>query len=124
MTSDTPSFGLNGTSHAGSLVSAEAVWEGRITTSGDLRVEGTIHGEIEADGSLAVAAQAHIDGTIVARRIVLAGEIRGEVRCEERLELLTGSNLGGDVETGTLVVHEGAYIEANRFKMLRSEAPS
>jgi cytoskeletal protein CcmA (bactofilin family) len=123
MTSEGPGSRLNLPAVSESFVSAEAVWEGKIITGGDVRVEGTVHGEVETNGALTVAPRAHIDGTIKARRIVLAGEIKGQVVCDERLELLTGSSIGGDVETGTLVVHEGAYIEANRFKMSKSELP-
>lgn len=108
----------------GNLVSAEALWEGTIETRGDVRVEGTVHGEVRTAGSLTVAVGAHVDGSIRARKIVLAGDMKGQVLCDERLELLTGSSLGGDIETGTLVVHEGAYIEADRFKMLKSELPA
>lgn len=107
-----------------SLVSGEAVWEGTIKSRGDLRVEGIVRGELQTTGSLTVAPRAHVDGIVRAKKIVLAGQMAGEVLCDERLELLTGSSLGGDIETGTLVVHEGAYIEANRFKMSKSELPS
>ena len=60
-----------------SVLSPEAVWEGRITTSGDLRIEGTMHGDVRANASLTVAAQAHLDGTVSAQKIVLAGSWRG-----------------------------------------------
>jgi cytoskeletal protein CcmA (bactofilin family) len=123
MTNELAQFKPERASGSECFVSAEAVWEGRISTTGDLRIEGTVHGEVETQGSLSVATRAQIDGSVTARRIVLGGEMSGKIRCDERLELLTGSSLGGDIETGTLVVHEGAYIEANRFKMLRSELP-
>jgi len=106
-----------------SLVASQALWEGKISTSADIRVEGTVHGDLQTTGSIMVAPDARVDGTIQAKSIVLAGQMVGQVLCVERLELLTGSSLGGDIETGTLVVHEGAYIEANRFKMLKSELP-
>src|SRR5690242_21633643 len=100
MTSEDSVPRLNGSRASESFVCAEALWEGAIVTEGDVRVEGTIHGQVRTDGSLTVAAGAHINGEISARKIVLAGDMQGQVLCDERLELLTGSSLGGDIETG------------------------
>lgn len=100
----------------GSLIAAEAVWEGKLTSNGNVRVEGTIHGEVHSAGTLYVTANARIDGTIQARNIILAGEIEGQVSCDERLEILPGGSARGEVQTATLVVHEGAFIDS-RFQM-------
>ena len=107
----------------GSLVAADAVWEGKLVTNGNLRVEGTVHGEVQTTGTLFVAAHAHIDGTIQARSILLAGEIEGQIHCNDRLEILPGGTARGEIQTGTLVVHEGAFIDS-RFQMRQPEAPA
>jgi cytoskeletal protein CcmA (bactofilin family) len=100
----------------GSFVAAEAVWEGKLVTNGNLRVEGTMHGEIETPASVVVAANAHLDGSIRAGSIVVAGEVEGKVECIDRLEVLPGGSARGEIETRTLVVHEGAFIDS-RFQM-------
>ena len=48
-------------------------------------------------------------------------EIKGDVNCGERLEILPGGAARGDVNTGALVVHEGAFIDS-RFQMRRETA--
>jgi cytoskeletal protein CcmA (bactofilin family) len=101
------------------FVSAEAVWEGKLSTAGDLRVDGTLNGEVEIDGTLFVSANARIDGVVHARSLVLAGEVEGQVRCSERLEILSGGRAKGEIETASLVVHEGAFIDS-RFQMKRA----
>ena len=57
-----------------------------------------------------------------AQNVTLAGEIRGNVHCDGRLEILPGGAAHGDVDTGALVVHEGAFIES-RFQMRSEPAP-
>lgn len=114
---------LGGPAVQGSLVAAEAVWEGKLITNGNVRVEGTVRGEVQTAGMLFVAANARIDGTIQARSILLAGEIEGQIHCGERLEVLPGGSARGEVETATLVVHEGAFIDS-RFQMRQQEATS
>ncbi|MGI8552273.1 MAG: bactofilin family protein, partial [Dehalococcoidia bacterium] len=114
---------LGPASMQGSLVAADAVWEGKLATNGNLRVEGTVHGEVQTGATLFVATNAHIDGTIQARSILLAGEIEGQIRVGERLEILPGGSARGEIETGTLVVHEGAFIDS-RFQMRQPETPA
>jgi cytoskeletal protein CcmA (bactofilin family) len=101
-----------------SLVAKEAVWDGKLSSTGDVRVEGRLQGEIQTGGTLYVAAQARVQGMVRARNVILAGEIEGQLRCEERLEILPGGSARGEIDTGTLVVHEGAFIES-KFQMRR-----
>jgi cytoskeletal protein CcmA (bactofilin family) len=101
---------------AASLVSKDAVWDGKLVCSGDVKIEGTLEGEIETSGTLFVAAEARVHGTVRARNVMLAGDIDGQLRCGERLEILPGGSARGEIDTGTLVVHEGAFIES-RFQM-------
>jgi len=109
--------------HDGCVVAAEASWEGKLSTSGDIRVDGTVRGEIETGGTLYVSASARIEGTVQARSVVLAGEVEGQVTCSERLEILAGGTARGEIETASLVVHEGAFIDS-RFQMTKAGAPS
>src|SRR5215217_7199098 len=107
-----------GQAGAASLVAKDAVWEGKLVCGGNVRVEGALKGEIETEATLFVAAEARVDGTVRARNVTLAGEIKGNLHCEERLEILPGGAARGDVNTGALVVHEGAFIDS-RFQMRR-----
>jgi cytoskeletal protein CcmA (bactofilin family) len=109
---------LNAATGAISLVAKEAVWDGKLSSTGDVRVEGRLQGEIQTGGTLYVAPQARVQGVVRARSVILAGEIEGQLRCEERLEILPGGSARGEIDTGTLVVHEGAFIES-KFQMRR-----
>ena len=62
-------------------------------------------------------------GTIRARNLMIGGDVEGEVTCEERLEILPGGSARGQINSSTLVVHEGAYIDS-RFQMRREAATS
>lgn len=106
-----------------SLVSKDAVWDGKLQCNGDVRIEGVIQGEVETGGVLYVTADARVFGTVRARNVVLAGEIEGQLRCEERLEILPGGSARGEIDTGSLVVHEGAFIES-RFQMHSGATPA
>jgi len=102
----------------GTLVAANAVWEGKLRSAGDVRVEGIVEGEIDTAATLVVAPGARVQGTIHARDVMIAGEVEGDVMCEQRLEVLPGGSARGEINSGTLVVDEGAYIDS-RFQMRR-----
>ncbi len=101
-----------------SLVAVEATWEGNLRSEGDIRIEGILRGEIETTGTLVIAPHARVHGTVRARNVMIGGDLEGEVNCEERLEILPGGSARGQINSGTLVVHEGAYIDS-RFHMRR-----
>ena len=107
----------------GCIVAAEASWEGKLSTDGDIRVDGTLNGEIQTAGTLYISANARVDGTVRARSLVLAGEIEGRVTCSERLEILAGGTARGEIDTASLIVHEGAFIDS-RFQMTKAAPPS
>ncbi len=106
-----------------SLVATEAVWEGKLRSEGDIRIEGTLRGELDTTATLIVAPHARIHGTVRARNVMLAGDVEGDITCEERLEILPGGSARGQINSGTLVVHEGAYIDS-RFQMRREPEAS
>jgi cytoskeletal protein CcmA (bactofilin family) len=118
-----PVFPTELSAGSGCLIAAEASWEGKLATKGDVRVEGTVRGEIETTGTLWVAAKARIEGTVQARSMMLAGEVEGQVTCSERLEIFPGGTARGEVETASLVVHEGAFIDS-RFQVLKTGPPA
>lgn len=105
-------------SFGGTVISKDAVWEGKLTSSGDIRVEGRLQGEIETSGTLHVIASARVQGTVHARNVIIAGEIEGQLRCDGKLEIQPGGSARGEIDTGALVVHEGAFIES-KFQMRR-----
>jgi cytoskeletal protein CcmA (bactofilin family) len=102
------------------LVSKGAKWEGKLSSEGDIRVEGALDGEIETDGTVFIAEPARVHGTIHARNVLIAGEVEGEIFCKERLEVLPGGTARGQINTSLVVIHEGAFVDS-RFKMVRSE---
>ncbi len=84
---------------------------GRIHFPGAARIDGNLKGEIRADGLLIVGASAEVEATVTARRMVLAGTMRGDVVGSGTIELESTARLTGNVEASTLVVHDGAFFD-------------
>jgi cytoskeletal protein CcmA (bactofilin family) len=84
---------------------------GKLSFASPTRVEGKLKGEIRAADLLVVGPQAVVQATVRAAKLVVLGEVRGEVLGASRIEVCAGGKLFGDVETQSLVIQEGATFE-------------
>jgi cytoskeletal protein CcmA (bactofilin family) len=86
--------------------------EGELIGHEDLRIEGKIKGAISLGGyRLNVGSTAHIRADIIAREVVVAGEVIGNVNAPERIELKKGGSIVGDLTTARLVIEDGAFFK-------------
>lgn len=108
-----------GTAGTATVIDANTVVDGMLQTSHDLRVEGRVTGTLMCDGVVTVAEGAEIDATVEAAGIVVAGTLSGAITCHGRLEIRSTGVVRGRVETGSLIVVEGAVYEGQ----LRMDAP-
>jgi cytoskeletal protein CcmA (bactofilin family) len=90
---------------------SDAEVTGKLSFASATRIEGKLKGEVRAADLLVVGPQAVVDATVRADRLVVLGEVRGEVLAAARVEVCAGGKLYGDVETQTLVIQEGATFE-------------
>lgn len=93
------------------IISAGVVFEGKIKSNGNVRVDGTINGDIDAAGNVTVGESGEINGEIKAGVITVGGSINGTVESKEKVILETKSCLKGDLITKILVVEEGATFD-------------
>ncbi len=88
------------------------VWlEGKLTFSGTVRIDATFQGSIVTDGVLVVGEGAKVDADIACGTIVVEGEVNGNVKAKEAVELHRSATLRGEVETPSLAVERGALFE-------------
>ncbi len=99
-----------------SVVAHDAVWKGDLQTDGTIHVHGRLGGTISARDDVYVADGADVDATVTATNVVVAGTVRGTIRCSSRFEVLAQGRVTGDVQAPTLVVHEGAIV-SGQFRM-------
>lgn len=83
---------------------------GDIESSGVVKVEGTVEGNIRGARQVLLGRQGQITGDVHARDIVLGGTVTGTVKAAERVEVQGTSAVNGDIYTRTIIVLEGARI--------------
>jgi cytoskeletal protein CcmA (bactofilin family) len=95
------------------VIAAGAKWNGTLTVEDSVRVDGIFAGEIDTKGTVHVAEGAQVDAKLRAGYVVISGEFRGEIRCEQRVDLMPRSRVNGEVITKVLSVHEGATLDGS-----------
>ena len=90
------------------LIGAGTAVEGDIKSNGDIRIDGTVIGNIISKSKVVVGATGSIDGNVTSQNADVSGSIKGKVTVNELLFLKSSANIQGDIITGKLVVEVGA----------------
>jgi cytoskeletal protein CcmA (bactofilin family) len=83
--------------------------QGEIRASGNLRVDGTIRGNVHVDGDMEVSASGMIEGkTVNARNIIIHGRVKATMIAEGQLRIHSQGEVEGDVTAHSLDIESGA----------------
>ena len=93
-----------------SVVDSSSTFDGHYTAEQDLRIQGSVSGEITCRGLLTIEQNASARAAIDARDADVFGTVDGDLTCSGRLRLAGTAVLTGTVRTRTLIVEEGASI--------------
>jgi len=86
---------------------------GQLSFQGAVRIDGSVDGEIQCQGTLTIGEGADIRAKISGRVVILRGKVEGNVTAKERLELIAPARLIGNVDTPRLLVTEGVVFDGN-----------
>jgi cytoskeletal protein CcmA (bactofilin family) len=83
--------------------------EGSVTADGLIEVNGQIEGNLHCT-SLIVSPKAHINGSIIAERVVVNGRVEGPIQGGE-VVLKSQAHVIGDIQHQSLTIEKGAYFD-------------
>lgn len=98
---------------ADTLLGKNARFEGILETEGAVRIDGCFKGTIKAAGDVVVGEEARAEADITGKQILIAGEVRGGVMAQEKLEFTGTGKLFGNMQANCLVVEEGAVLQGD-----------
>jgi cytoskeletal protein CcmA (bactofilin family) len=90
------------------IISEGAAFEGQLVFDGTLHIDGKFKGTIKVD-KITVGKNGVLDGKFQANTVVVFGEIRGEVLCED-LTLNSGSNVDGVIQYASIKIQQGSSL--------------
>ena len=101
--------------------------EGTIRSSGTIRIDGEVIGDVECQDEVMIGPQGVITATIRAAKIVVNGKVEGNLFANDCVEALNGAVINGNVTAppGKLRIHEGAIIQGQSIpdESLRNQNP-
>lgn len=83
----------------------------------NLRINGKFEGNLETRGNLTIGQTASVSANIIGDNIIVGGKIKGRITAKERLTLLPGAVVEGDIYPTRLNVAEGAVLEGKCFML-------
>lgn len=95
------------------FLGANTEFEGKLSFTGAVRIDGHFRGEIFTEGTLIVGEMAVIESDVHASHIIVNGEIRGNVIADQRMEIHTSGKVTGNIQTPVLVINEGVVFNGN-----------
>ena len=110
-----------------SLIGEGVVVKGDIRFDEGLRIDGEVHGDVEAaDGRsiLVISEKARVHGKVRAGHVIINGEVCGPVHSDELLELQPKARIEGDVRYQMLEMHQGAQVEGLLKPLKSAEKPT
>ncbi len=96
---------------APSIISADLVVTGTLTSSGDIQVDGKIEGNVNTS-SLVIGDKAYIEGDVMAEDVIVRGRVKGSIRARKVL-LASTCHVEGDILHEAFAVETGAFFEGN-----------
>lgn len=92
------------------IVGAGTSIKGNIKSNGDLRIDGSLEGNISAKGRIVIGNTGLVTGSIDCQKADISGKLEGKITVEEHLILKSTANIQGDIITAKLSIEPGALL--------------
>src|SRR5580658_7981002 len=88
--------------------------KGEITGNEDLHIDGTVEGLVHLeDRRLTIGASAKVTADIIAREVAVFGNVKGNPRARDRIEIKKDGSVVGDLTTARIMIEDGAYFKGS-----------
>lgn len=115
------------TGNGTTLIGAGTTLKGDLSSNGDLRIDGTIIGNISSSAKIIVGNSGVVEGDISGNQADIVGKVSGNIRAKELLQLRGESVVTGNLYAGKLQVEPSAtfngqcHMGANIVEMNKDE---
>ncbi|MBL7747494.1 MAG: polymer-forming cytoskeletal protein [Chitinophagaceae bacterium] len=115
----------NGT--GATLISAGTTLKGDISSNSDLRIDGTVIGNIKSTAKIIVGTTGVVEGDISGNQADIVGKVSGNIRAKELLQLRGQCVVAGNLYAGKLQIEPSAtfngqcHMGANVVEMNNNE---
>jgi cytoskeletal protein CcmA (bactofilin family) len=83
---------------------------GTLHSEGNVLIEGSFEGEIEARATILIDQEASAQGELQAEEVIVSGAFDGKIACRHRFRVMPTGSIKGEIHTAVLVVEEGSIV--------------
>ncbi|MBC7826912.1 MAG: polymer-forming cytoskeletal protein [Chitinophagaceae bacterium] len=91
-----------------SLIASGTTLKGDITSSGDIRIDGTLLGNMQCSAKVIIGANGAVEGDISGQQADIMGRVTGTIKVKELLQLKGGSVVSGNLHASKLQIEPSA----------------
>lgn len=96
--------------NSATLISAGTVLKGDLNSESDLRIDGTIHGNVSSAAKVVIGPSGLVEGNIDGIHADISGRLVGNVAARETVQLRTNGSVQGNIAAGSLQIEAGAVF--------------
>ena len=95
------------------LISSGTDITGDIKSGGDLRIDGTLNGNLNTKGKVVIGPTGKVNGEVICKNSEVSGTVEGKITVHQLLILKVSSKIFGDIVTAKLSIEPGAIFSGN-----------
>lgn len=96
--------------HAINLIGVGTEIIGDVKSNNDIRIDGTLNGNIDTKGKLVIGETGKIKGEVICKNSEVLGLIEGKIKVAELLSLKSTAKILGDINTKKLAIEPGSVF--------------
>ncbi len=95
-------------SGSASLIGSGTTLKGDISSNGDLRIDGTLIGNITSSSKIIIGANGVVEGDISGQQADIMGKVTGTIKVKELLQLKSNCQVNGNLHAAKLQIEPAA----------------
>ncbi|HPY67945.1 MAG TPA: polymer-forming cytoskeletal protein [Bacteroidales bacterium] len=86
---------------------------GDIKSTGDIRIDGSLTGNLNTKGKIVIGPTGKVNGEVICKNSEVSGTVEGRIIVSQLLILKSSSKIMGDIVTVKLSIEPGAIFTGN-----------
>lgn len=104
---------LDGVMQFSSAIGENTTINGQFTGGENIMVRGTVRGNSDIKGMIVIMDSGCWTGHLVADVVVVAGRVEGNIEAREKIEIVSGGHIVGDIRSPIIAMEIGAIHEGS-----------
>ncbi|MGQ9629653.1 MAG: bactofilin family protein [bacterium] len=93
------------------ILGTGTTFEGVLSFEGNIRIQGEFRGEINTDDTLTIGETGDVTAKVRAGNIiVMGGKLTGNIEAKNKIEMLAGARVYGNIKTPRLIINDGVLF--------------